>query len=123
MESKGYRIYWPGKRSVTVERNVIFNENDIWNEDGVVPVPGPLSEGEMKLRKSSDTPKTQMTTLKSQISSTTMLKRTNQKMINNIRPFPYLFHKTQQRMTQRMNHLNQKVDLNTLRGTKGTTKG
>ena len=32
-ESKGYRIYWPGKRSVTVEQNVIFNENDVQNED------------------------------------------------------------------------------------------
>ena len=27
-ESKGYRIYWPGKQSITVERNVVFNEND-----------------------------------------------------------------------------------------------
>ena len=76
-----------------------------------------------KLRKSSNTPKTQMTTLKSQMSSTTMLKRTNQKTINNIKPIPYLFRKTQQRMTQRMNHLNYKVDLNALRGTKGMTKG
>ena len=44
-ESKGYRIYWPEKKSISVERNVIFNENDVWNEDGVVPVPGPLYEG------------------------------------------------------------------------------
>ena len=79
--------------------------------------------GRMKLRKSSNTPKTWMMTLKSQMSSTTMLKRTNQKMINNIKPILYLFHKTQQRMTQRMNHLNHKVDLNALRGTKATTKG
>ena len=43
-------------------------------------------------------------------------------MINNIKPIPYLFRKTQQRMTQRMNHLNHKVDLNALRGTKKTTK-
>ena len=50
-ESKGYRIYWPGKRSVSVKQNVIFNENDVWNEDGVVPVPGPLSEGENKAEK------------------------------------------------------------------------
>jgi len=28
-ESKGYRIYWPQKRSVTVERNVVFNENNV----------------------------------------------------------------------------------------------
>ena len=28
-ESKGYRIYWPEKRSITVERNIIFNQDDI----------------------------------------------------------------------------------------------
>ena len=50
-ESKGYRIYWPGKRSITVEQIVIFNENDIWNEDGVVLVPRPLSEGENEAEK------------------------------------------------------------------------
>ena len=85
--------------------------------------PGHCLRGRMKLRKSSNTPKTQMTTLKSQMSSMTMLKRTNQTTINNIKPIPYLFCKTQQQMTQRMNHLNLKVDLNALRGTKGTTKG
>ena len=84
---------------------------------------GHCLRGRMKLRKSSNTPKTRTTTLKSQMSSTTMLKRTNQKTINNIKLIPYLFHKTQQRITQRMNHLNHKVDLNALRGTKGTTKG
>ena len=38
-ESKGYRIYWPEKRSVTVERNVVFNKNDshVWNDPDVVP--------------------------------------------------------------------------------------
>ena len=50
-ESKGYRIYWPGKRSITVKQNVIFNENDVWNEDGVVLVPGPLSKGENEAKK------------------------------------------------------------------------
>ena len=28
-ESKGYRIYWPEKRSITVEHNVVFNQDDI----------------------------------------------------------------------------------------------
>ena len=28
-ESKSYWIYWPQKRSITVERNVIFNESDV----------------------------------------------------------------------------------------------
>ena len=27
-ESKGVRIYWPEKRSTTVERNVVFNQED-----------------------------------------------------------------------------------------------
>ena len=30
-ESKGYHVYWPGKRSVTVEQNVIFNSDNIQN--------------------------------------------------------------------------------------------
>ena len=46
-ESKGYRIYWPGKRSVTVERNVVFNENDIQTLDEHAIIPGDtLTEGE-----------------------------------------------------------------------------
>ena len=56
-ESKGFRIYWPGERSVSVEQNIIFNKNDVWNEDGVVPVPGPLSEGEKKAEKVIQYPK------------------------------------------------------------------
>ena len=46
-ESKGYRIYWPNKRSVTVERNVIFNEDDVLTKSDHVTIPGDvLSEGE-----------------------------------------------------------------------------
>jgi hypothetical protein len=46
-ESKGYRIYWPAKRSVTVERNVVFNEKDIRTTDGTVTFSGGVqSEGE-----------------------------------------------------------------------------
>jgi len=44
-ESKGYRIYWPTKRSVSVERNVVFNDADI-NADATTIIPGELSEGE-----------------------------------------------------------------------------
>jgi hypothetical protein len=41
-ESKGFRIYWPEKRSVTVERNVVFNENDV--QSGTILIPdGALS--------------------------------------------------------------------------------
>lgn len=44
-ESKGFRIYWPTKRSVTVERNVIFNDGDV-TADATAVIPGDLSEGE-----------------------------------------------------------------------------
>ena len=44
-ESKGYRIYWPTKRSISVERNVIFNDADI-TADPTTVIPGELSEGE-----------------------------------------------------------------------------
>ena len=56
-ESKGFRIYWPGKRSVSVERNVVFNENDVQNDDGTVPVSGALSEGEKEAEKVIQHPK------------------------------------------------------------------
>jgi hypothetical protein len=45
-ESKGYRIYWPEKRTVSVERNVVFNPDDLLVDETVV-VPGDvLAEGE-----------------------------------------------------------------------------
>ena len=46
-ESKRYRIYWPGKRSVTIERNVMFNENNIKTPENNTTIPGDiLAEGE-----------------------------------------------------------------------------
>ena len=46
-ESKGYRIYWPGKRSITVERNVVFNKKDVQAADGTVTFSsGVQSKGE-----------------------------------------------------------------------------
>ena len=46
-ESKGYRIYWPGKRSITVERDVVFNQNDLRDTEHINVSSGDtLSEGE-----------------------------------------------------------------------------
>ena len=46
-ESKGFRIYWPGKRSITVERNVVFNQNDTHTAENFAIIPGDaLVEGE-----------------------------------------------------------------------------
>ena len=44
-ESKGFRIYWPTKWSVTVEWNVVFNDGDV-TVDATTVIPGDLSEGE-----------------------------------------------------------------------------
>ena len=35
LESKGYWIYWPQKRSITVEHNVIFNESDVTTNNNI----------------------------------------------------------------------------------------
>lgn len=46
-KSKGYRIYWPNKHSISVERNVVFNENDVLTNNDTVVIPGDiLAEGE-----------------------------------------------------------------------------
>lgn len=46
-ESKGYQIYWPGKHSITVDQNVIFNQEDTntHNNTAIIHV---LCEGENK---------------------------------------------------------------------------
>ena len=36
-ESKGFRIYWP---SITVERNVVFNENNTHTPENFTVIPG-----------------------------------------------------------------------------------
>ena len=45
-ESKGYRIYWPTKRSISVERDVVFNENNILERDNTTVTVGVQSEEE-----------------------------------------------------------------------------
>ena len=46
-ESKGYRIYWPKQKSISVEWNVVFNVSDITLEEVNVPIPmDALAEGE-----------------------------------------------------------------------------
>ena len=47
IESKGYRIYWPSKQTVSVERNVVFNENDVTTSENITITSGDTSaEGE-----------------------------------------------------------------------------
>ena len=46
-ESKSYQIYWPKKQSITIERNVIFNQDDATTHDDMAIIYGEvLSEGE-----------------------------------------------------------------------------
>jgi len=51
-ESKGYRIYWPSKRKVTIERDVYFNKDEAQKPDEV------QIEGEWDLSFNSNTRKT-----------------------------------------------------------------
>ena len=39
-ESEGYQIYWLNKRLITVERNVVFNPQDIDSSDETTIIPG-----------------------------------------------------------------------------------
>ena len=50
VESKGLRVYWPGKNRVSVERDVYFNENEALANDEV------LIEGENDIRTISNLP-------------------------------------------------------------------
>jgi hypothetical protein len=48
-KSKGYRIYWPEKRSITVERNVVFNQDNANASDKLAIINGVAqSEGKNK---------------------------------------------------------------------------
>ena len=49
-ESKGYRIYWPGKNKVTIERDVYFNEDEALMPEEV------LIEGENDIFTNSNLP-------------------------------------------------------------------
>ena len=55
-KSKGYCIYWLAKRTISVERNVTFNEQDIhFTETTIIPGDA-LAEGEKdKVIQSSQT--------------------------------------------------------------------
>ena len=47
IKSKGYQIYWPTKRLITVERNVVINQNDAHTTENLTIIPGDaLAEGE-----------------------------------------------------------------------------
>ena len=47
-ESKGYQIYWLEKRSITVERNMIFNQDNVCTSEGIAIVYGETQfEGEI----------------------------------------------------------------------------
>ena len=48
---KGYRIYWPSKRSISVESNVVFNENDILEKENTTVMVGVQSKGENEKEK------------------------------------------------------------------------
>ena len=47
IESKGYRIYWPTKRMISVERNIVFNHNNVHTTENLTIIhDDALAEGE-----------------------------------------------------------------------------
>ena len=47
MESKGYQIYWPQKRSITVKCNVVFNESNVTANNNIhITAGNAVDEGE-----------------------------------------------------------------------------
>ena len=47
IESKGYRIYWPTKRTISVERNIVINQNDVHTTENLTIIhDDALAEGE-----------------------------------------------------------------------------
>ena len=47
-ESKGYRIYWPGKGLIMVERNVVFNQDNVHTSEETAIIYGETqSKGEI----------------------------------------------------------------------------
>jgi hypothetical protein len=54
-ESKGFRIYWPEKRTVSIERNVVFNPEDLLTDETVVVSGDVLAEGERNKVIQNDT--------------------------------------------------------------------
>jgi hypothetical protein len=49
-ESKGYRIYWPEKRSVTVEQNIVFNQDDPCTSDDTAIIYGKAQSEKKKVK-------------------------------------------------------------------------
>ena len=89
-ESKGYRIYWPHKHSVTVERNVVFNEDDILVKNDHVVISGDvLAEGERDkvIQHPLNTPKPENDQPEPQPESNENLPE-NQELPSNSIPFP-----------------------------------
>jgi hypothetical protein len=54
-ESKGFRVYWPGKNRVSIERDVYCNENDALANDEV------FIEGETDICTNSNLPQSSRT--------------------------------------------------------------
>ena len=47
LESKGYRIHWPKKKTISVKHDLVFNKNDINSNNSSITIPGDaLDEGE-----------------------------------------------------------------------------
>lgn len=47
LESNGYRIHWPKKKTISVKHDLVFNKNDINSNNNSITIPGDaLDKGE-----------------------------------------------------------------------------
>jgi hypothetical protein len=47
-ESNGYRIYWPEKSSISIEKNIVFNQEDTNSSEDVAIIHGKTQSEEEK---------------------------------------------------------------------------
>jgi hypothetical protein len=55
-ESKGHRVYWPGKRRVTVERNVMFDETVLITPDDTQTEGEPITQNNRRVTPHNQPP-------------------------------------------------------------------
>ena len=64
-KSKGYRIYWPGKHSVSVKKNVVFNRSNTKTNKNLTTILGNLLAEGKKNKVIQPSPNSAKTTEKS----------------------------------------------------------
>ena len=121
-ESKGFRIFWPGKRSVSVERNIVFNDNNVQNNNRLVAIPEVLSEGEKENEKVIQHPENHVENLEKGAPDQQTKSKDDDPKTSTV-PFPQSLIKLQKQQTATVKLLNHRDDLNVLASSQVATRG